>query len=263
MALAGADKLSGVLSVIALAVGHAALAGTLFHLGRPIHAFKAVRAWRRSWLSREVLAFSLYAGVALVPANEFLAQQLLGKSLVPPGIVLASLFVTALSGLVGVYTSVRIYRIPARPAWESQRTTLGFFLSSAVLGAAIALAVAAVLGQGKVGAAFGLVLALGAIASAYVPWGLAGARTSSEPAMRGSALLLEQHFGRLLRLRTLVCLAIAAIGVAASGGLLGAPLLLGTLALAAAVECAGRYLFFRCVIPRNMPLSFFSGKPVH
>jgi uncharacterized membrane protein YhfC len=34
-------------------------------------------------------------------------------------------------------------------------------------------------------------------------------------------------------------------------------------AIAAAVEVSGRYLFFRCVVPRNMPLSFFAGKPVH
>ena len=53
--------LSGVMGVLAALIGHAALVGTLFHLGRPLHALKAVRAFRRSWLSREVVAFSVYA----------------------------------------------------------------------------------------------------------------------------------------------------------------------------------------------------------
>ena len=262
--LLGAAQLAGVLSVIALAVGHAALAGTLFHLGRPIHAFKAVRSWRRSWLSREVLAFSAYAGLALVPANDFLARTFLGKSPIPEQVVFASLVATVLSGLVGVYTSVRIYRIPARPTWQSQRTTVGFFLSSLVLGAAIALAAATVLGAGAgLVKLFGLSVAIGAIASACVPWWLASEESSSEPAMRGAALMLRQHFGRTLRLRTVACLSIAAVGILATEGALSVALVLGTLAVALGVECLGRYLFFRCVIPRNMPLSFFSGKPAH
>ena len=34
------------------------------HLGRPIHAYRAMRMWRRSWLSREVLLFSAFSTVA-------------------------------------------------------------------------------------------------------------------------------------------------------------------------------------------------------
>jgi DMSO reductase anchor subunit len=168
-----------------------------------------------------------------------------------------------LSGLVGVYTRVRIYRIPARPTWQSQRTTVGFFVSSLVLGAAIGLASSALLGAAALAKLFGLALTVGALGSASVPWWLASEESSSEPAMRGAAVMLRQHFGRTLRIRTLLCLSIAAVGVCAAGSPLGAPVVLGALAIALLVECAGRYLFFRCVIPRNMPLSFFSGKPAH
>ena len=40
------------------------LAASTLHLGRPIHAYRALKMWRRSWLSREVLLFSAFSGVA-------------------------------------------------------------------------------------------------------------------------------------------------------------------------------------------------------
>ena len=45
-----------------LLVGGLALAASTLHLGRPIHAYRAIRMWRRSWLSREVLLFGLLGG---------------------------------------------------------------------------------------------------------------------------------------------------------------------------------------------------------
>ena len=46
----------------ALATGLLALLCSTLHLGRPIHAARALRMWKRSWLSREVLLFTLFAG---------------------------------------------------------------------------------------------------------------------------------------------------------------------------------------------------------
>jgi hypothetical protein len=37
-----------------------ALSASTLHLGRPIHAYAALRMWRRSWLSREVLLFTSF-----------------------------------------------------------------------------------------------------------------------------------------------------------------------------------------------------------
>jgi formate dehydrogenase iron-sulfur subunit len=261
------SALAGLLSVAAAAVGHAALVGTLFHLGRPIHALKAVRAFRRSWLSREVVAFSAYAGLIVVPATQHLAAKLLGLSLVPAWLDQAALALGAVSGLVGVYTSVRIYRIPARPAWDSGRTTAAFFLSCAVLGSML----------GLVGSCFvevapaltrslAVALCASTLGSALLPWALLSEGTSREASLRSAALLLKQNFGRLLGLRTALALALS-LGVAfwmftkGEAPTLGLALL--GLGLAAAVEVSGRYLFFRCVVPRNMPLNFFAGKPVH
>src|SRR4029079_6791991 len=48
-------------AVIALAAGLLALGASVFHLGRPKYAFRAVIGLRTSWLSREVLAFGWFA----------------------------------------------------------------------------------------------------------------------------------------------------------------------------------------------------------
>jgi formate dehydrogenase iron-sulfur subunit len=265
--LGGSVALSGLLSVVALLVGHAALAGTLFHLGRPLHAFKAVRAWRRSWLSREVIAFSVYAGLAIAPAAQYGASLLLDLSLMPSWLHMATLIGTALSGLAGVYTSVRIYRIPARPAWDSTRTTSGFFITTAVLGAALALTLSSLLAQGLVLSRIAAVLlGASALASAVLPWALASEGTSSEPAMRSAAQLLRQHFRPLLFVRTLLAAALAlgaSVWTFSGAQTLPLSLALAALVLAGALEMIGRYLFFRCVVPRNMPLNFFAGKPAH
>lgn len=265
--LLGAPGLSGLMSMLAAAVGHAALAGTLFHLGRPIHAFKALRAWRRSWLSREVVAFSAYAGIVVVPATEHVAKLLLGQSIVPPLLNQLALVGAAVSGLAGVYTSVRIYRIPARPAWDTQRTTVGFFVTSAVLGAALTLALAALfeasVGIERISA---VVLGAGALLSALLPWALASEGTSAEPAMRGAAQVLRQSFSRVLFVRSVLA-ALLALGTTVwtfSGApSLSIPLAATAVGLAVLLELSGRYLFFRCVVPRNIPLNFFAGKPAH
>src|SRR4029453_954220 len=54
--------------IASLAIGGLALGASALHLGRPVHAYRAIRMWRRSWLSREVLLFGAFAMVAGVYA---------------------------------------------------------------------------------------------------------------------------------------------------------------------------------------------------
>ena len=42
---------------IAVCITAVALNISVFHLGRPAYAWRALKMWRRSWLSREVLLF--------------------------------------------------------------------------------------------------------------------------------------------------------------------------------------------------------------
>src|SRR5205814_1221160 len=81
-----------------------AIAIAPLHLGRPIHAWRAIKNWRRSWLSREVLLLSLFAGgaacFAVAPSVPWLGG------------------VTFFCGLIAIMASARIYMVPARPAWN-------------------------------------------------------------------------------------------------------------------------------------------------
>ncbi|HTJ30493.1 MAG TPA: DmsC/YnfH family molybdoenzyme membrane anchor subunit, partial [Acidobacteriaceae bacterium] len=97
-------------SLVALFVAMLALAASTLHLGRPVHAIRALKMWRRSWLSREVLFFSLFA----FAATAYSATLWFGfRSSVWLGAL------TVLLGLCGVGASARLYLAPGRPAWNS------------------------------------------------------------------------------------------------------------------------------------------------
>jgi DMSO reductase iron-sulfur subunit len=243
------------LALAALATSWAAIFAAVFHLGRPVYALRAVRAWRHSWLSREVIAFGLFAAAGAVAALAALLRW--------PSIVFHdSLALTMLLGLAGVAASAGIYRIPARPAWDSGRTPVSFFATAVLLGGASGLLVAAPVGRAPLAA----VASGAALVAAFTPWHLVLRGLGSEDlAVRGAALLLTRRFARLFWARTLVLCAVAGLAVAAVfAGARGAhartALAAPALALAVLAELAGRYLFFVTVVPRNMPEGFFSSR---
>lgn len=254
-----------------------ALASAIFHLGRPLHAARALIAWKRSWLSREVLAFSLYtllAGFCAAPGLFHLAAWK-SPSWLPgldtSGPPSAPMVLTLLAGLLGIFCSAGIYRLPARPAWNSRRTTVQFFCTAAVLGAASGLfcllhAAPGVLPDGgavvpglAVWAMAGL-LSVAAIVQASVPWSLVlEGITADDPSVKGAAVLMTRHFRRLLWLRTLLFGAAAALGPLAafrSATSSSVSISAAALVVCVAAELAGRYLFFVTVVPRHTPSSF-------
>ncbi|MGH9184930.1 MAG: DmsC/YnfH family molybdoenzyme membrane anchor subunit, partial [Acidimicrobiales bacterium] len=102
---------------IAAGLASVALGSSLAHLGRPGHAWKALRNLRRSWLSREVALFGVYAGLAIATV---------GVTPMAP--------VAALVGVAGVYASGRLYVVPGRPAWDTPLTIITFLLTGAAVG---------------------------------------------------------------------------------------------------------------------------------
>jgi len=189
------------------------LAASLAHLGRPIHAARAMKMWRRSWLSREVVLFAAYA--AMLPVL-YLRRD-------------AVLPVAALGGLA-IYSSARIYMVPARPAWQSPRTIAAFLLTGVVFGATAA-------GLREVAMAAAATQALLEIAKLWV------LHTANEFELRQSARLYTQDFRYHFFLRLALLASV----------LLPTPYaLLGLLAS----EAIGRYLFFVTVVPRNMAATF-------
>jgi DMSO reductase iron-sulfur subunit len=114
-------------AVVALLIALVALSASTLHLGRPVHAVRALKMWRRSWLSREVLLFTLFAHAAAAYSATLWMHL--------PGTLLLGGLTVAL-GAGGLGASARLYLVPGRPGWNSPFTILEFYLTSILLGAA-------------------------------------------------------------------------------------------------------------------------------
>jgi formate dehydrogenase iron-sulfur subunit len=235
-----------IAALVSLAVGGLALGASTLHLGRPIHAYRALRMWKRSWLSREVLLFGLFAKIAFAYA----ALLWLGR----PGSGFAGA-ATVLAGVAGVTASARIYLVRPRPAWRSKHTVAEFYLAGALLGPLLAASIG-------LGARRWLVLATVAAAGLQLLnlfvkflWLV----SSDVFELKASARLLSAQLGSLLLLRSTLLVIGGIVLPLEAQGALGL-----TIALATAFcgEILGRYLFFVSVVPKNMAASYLSGRKV-
>ncbi len=131
-------------SIVAIAFGLLALATSVLHLGRPQYAFRAVIGLKHSWLSREIVAFGLFAVLAGVYATVNLTSLRGGN-------VLRVLeLAVAISGVSGVLCSVFVYAVTRRALWSLGATTTRFLLTTALLGLVAfltSLVLAAVMGH--------------------------------------------------------------------------------------------------------------------
>lgn len=220
-----------------------ALSASTLHLGRPIHAYRALKMWRRSWLSREVLLFSCFSGVAGMYSALLWFR---------PAASLAFGALTLIFGVAGVTASARIYLVPARPAWNANYTVADFLLASALLGSLLAATAGA-------GNRRGLLLAAAVAAGAQLLnqavrflW-----LTSSDLFERkASAQLLSTLLARKVLVRGALLLLGGVIAPLLFVSVWGAA---AALALALAAEILGRYLFFVSVVPKNMAAPYLSG----
>jgi Fe-S-cluster-containing dehydrogenase component len=99
------------------AVGLLAMGASVFHLGRPRYAYRALLGVRTSWLSREILTFGAFMPLALAYAVNPL-----------PAFGLAA----AIAGVLGVWCSVIIYA--TTPRWTLRHVFLRFFGGAAAAG---------------------------------------------------------------------------------------------------------------------------------
>jgi formate dehydrogenase iron-sulfur subunit len=224
--------------LIPVAIAALALAIAPLHLGRPALAHRALKNWRRSWLSREVLALSVFAEMAAVYAGAVAVRLPFAAEL--GGIALAC-------GLIGVLCSARIYMVEARPAWNMPFTLPDFYLTCAVLGPRLVLAA---------GLGHGIWLIGFAIAASLAQCGNSVARLvtlSRSPVdeLRGASELMLGELRRATIAR-FVCtaLALALVPVGPVPALL----------FALAGETLGRYLFFAGVVPKSVASTFLTPK---
>lgn len=126
----------------ALVFGLLALAASLFHLGRPHLAFRAVLGLRHSWLSREIIAFGAFAFLACFYA----AAMLVGGVTTRPSPVDSAIttgahwlgWAVVAAGIIAVYCSTMIYVFTQRECWSFARTAIRFVMTGAILGLAAA-----------------------------------------------------------------------------------------------------------------------------
>ncbi|TCK73494.1 DmsC/YnfH family molybdoenzyme membrane anchor subunit [Acidipila rosea] len=228
---AGRGLLTALLGVTGVALNISVL-----HLGRPAYAWRALKMWRRSWLSREVLLFGLFfAALSAATAMAWLGAGAQWLS-----------WMAAALGVAGVMASACIYLVAARPAWNMVHTPLDFLLSAALLGSMVTPLWTRTDGAGAAaGAAAGLWLANQAVR-------LVRLSRSERFEERASAGLLNTSGLREALIASLALVAMA-----------GALSLRGDWMAAAVVALGGvllsRYLFFVSVVPLNMALTFVRG----
>ena len=122
-----------------LGFGLLALTVSLFHLGRPRYAFRAVLGLRHSWLSREIVAFGLFAGSAAVHAGVLLAAHFwpeFGRAPIYQALAVCMAWSVTATGLIGLFCSVMIYVFTQRECWSFTRVGVRFSLTAALLGVA-------------------------------------------------------------------------------------------------------------------------------
>lgn len=130
-----ADRLSDrALIAIFVTLGLGMLA-SVFHLGSPFAAPRAVSNIATSWLSREILSGVLFALLGVI----FAAMQWFKIGSISVRNIVA--WAASLVGLVLVFSMAKVYMIPVQPAWNTIATPIAFFVTTLLLGS-MALAAA-------------------------------------------------------------------------------------------------------------------------
>jgi DMSO reductase anchor subunit/ferredoxin len=119
-------------ALLGVVLGLAALGASVLHLGRPAYAFRAILGIRTSWMSREILAFGLFAPMAILYALSFRVPQ------VPVAVRDSLGAAVAGIGVLAVACSVLIYHVTRRAWWGAATTGFKFGMTALLLGAATA-----------------------------------------------------------------------------------------------------------------------------
>jgi formate dehydrogenase iron-sulfur subunit len=251
-------------TAFALALAFVALGASVFHLGRPWLAWRAVLGLRRSWLSREAVMFGAFVGLALLYGLLSASPMFFSN-----GVAMATARVVhvaaALAGMLGVFFSVMVYVATRREQWSGTHTGVRFFGTTLILGAALVLAVDAF----TTPVAIEIIQPFDRVTRPLLYLVLAA--TAIKVAFEGALLLhaRERHLSPLKRvalvmLHDLRGATMLRFGLAIAGGiLLPAVLLSKTTALGTAAtvmlvllvggELTERYLFFSSAPASRMP----------
>ena len=234
------ELLIGLIRVIGLITLFLGLGCSVMHLGRPSQAWRSWLGWRRSWLSREVIAFGLFAFCATLqtaarPSFEWLAAG-----------------TTCALGVFAVFCSAMVYHDTHRRFWAISDTGKRFALSTVFLGFAGSAGLAAFAGN----ASIALILASVAVAAG-------GGKLLWEATMICGAQEHAELLHSIMLMKTLLWgwtilrffLGTTGLLLLAVGGAMrqqGLPILVGA-GFCFLGELVERILFFRAASPARMP----------
>ena len=249
------QKSAPYLSAFAFLVLNAGLGAATLHLGRPLGAWRFFLGLRTSWMSREILAFSILAGAASLTAP-------LAWFFPATPWPLALVGVTALLGLGSVYTSAMIYIDTHRTFWAPLYSHVKFYGATLLLGLAATSALASWIGfftsaplspLAPIAAGGTTILAALLLGLEFIQYRTAR-RDFDHPihqtAQTIHRLLPWMFPARSALLAGLIVAALFTIGDVAHFPALWMTVILGLSLLSVALE---RYTFFAAVIPYRMP----------
>jgi Fe-S-cluster-containing dehydrogenase component/DMSO reductase anchor subunit len=242
--LLGASSRLGSAAFASAIVGLLALAASTLHLGRPIYAYRALKMWKRSWLSREVLLFAAFSLVACAYAAALWTELAGGPAL---GALTVAL------GAGGVVASARIYCVPSRPAWNSPFTLVQFGLTAAMLGCLFAAAA----GVGRVRPLAVATAGLAGVEVVVLTLHFLRLSAAARVELQASARLLATRLASRLLARGML---LAAGGIALPLLAIDPAALRLAFALALGGEVLGRYLFFVSVVPTHMTAPYLADE---
>ena len=124
-----ADRLSDSALLAIIPVLVLGLIASMFHLGDPLVAYRAVANIGSSWLSREILFGVAFAVLGAVFA--FMQGRKIGSF----GLRNIIAWISALIGLALVFSMSKVYMLQTQPSWNTLATPILFFVTTLLLGA--------------------------------------------------------------------------------------------------------------------------------
>ncbi|RDU38209.1 hypothetical protein DRW41_01165 [Neobacillus piezotolerans] len=123
----GISKHTGLLILLSLLVlGGISLLVSMLHLGQPLHAYRAILNFGVSWLSREIVFYGAFLGFILLYTWFWYKEDAAKRDIIG--------WIGSVIGVIAIFSSAKIYMIPAIPAWDSANTLFAFFLTALLLG---------------------------------------------------------------------------------------------------------------------------------
>ncbi len=254
-----------LLGMLILVVG---LTASVAHLGKPLKAWRAFMGWRKSWLSREIIAFNIFAmmasgGVSIALLKTFFPATSWVRS-IPSAILTQALVAAAVAGFLAVYTSAMVYVDTRRPFWSRRYSFANFFGTAVLLGSAFATSATAWLETNERlyrSCALASAAAMVGLFS-WRLWELRRALKKPSNPIHMSARVVRELIPLAGRIAPALCAAAVVCGLMGVSNVVGLRWVWALIAAGAALasEILWRHVFFAAGASRKMPGGIDAGK---